>query len=57
MMIKTYPHDASTRKVDDLVKALGSKPATPGPTCTRSPLLFDFGDWEDAGDDMPGSLR
>jgi hypothetical protein len=57
VVIEAYLHEASTRKVDDLVKALGSKPASPGPTSTRSALLFGFGGWEDAGDDMPGSLR
>ncbi len=32
VVIEAYLHEASTRKVDDLVKALGSKPASPGPT-------------------------
>jgi len=57
VVIEAYLPEASNRRVDDLVKALGSRLAFPGPTSTRSALLFGFGGWEDAGDDMPGRLR
>jgi hypothetical protein len=43
VVTEAYLHEMSTRKVDDLVKALWSKPVSPGPTSTRSSSLFGFG--------------